>query len=290
MDRRTTLQRPDTILILYRSQMNRHDANVAFGVDIGGSGIKGARVDLNSGELVTERYRIETPRPAKPKAVCNVVRDVVKKQEWDGPIGCTFPAVVKNGVVQAAANMHDAWVDVNGEELISDRLGHAVHMMNDGDAAGIAEMQFGAGREYRDSGVVLMLTFGTGIGSAIFVNGHLLPNSEFGQVELNGEKAERRAAAQFRENKEISWKKWIEQVQAYLSYVELLLSPDLIIFGGGISKKSDKFLGELKTKCLLVPAALQNNAGIVGAAYAGALRGRGAEIGIGESKPNNGVA
>ena len=250
--------------------MNRNDTNVAFGIDIGGSGIKGARVDLQSGELLEERCRIETPRPAKPKAVSKVVLDVVREKNWEGPIGCTFPAVVQNGVVRAAANMHEDWVNVSGEELIGEKLGHRVHMLNDADAAGIAEMQFGAGREYREKGVVLMLTFGTGIGSAIFVNGHLLPNSEFGQVELNGEMAEKQAAAQFRENKEMSWKKWKREVQEYLTYMELLLSPDLIIFGGGISKKADKFLDDLETECVLLSAALENNAGIAGAAYAGA--------------------
>lgn len=259
--------------------MNQNDTNLAFGVDIGGSGIKGALVDLSSGELMADRARIETPRPAKPNAISKVVLEVVKTQKWDGPIGCTFPAVVQNGVVRAEANMHEDWVDVNGEELIGKRLGHRVHMLNDADAAGIAEMQFGAGRDYRENGVVLMLTFGTGIGSAIFVNGHLLPNSEFGQVELNGEMAEKQAAAQFRENKEMSWKKWTKHVQEYLTYVELLLSPNLIIFGGGISKKADKFLDDLETECKLVPAALQNNAGIVGAALRAGFGSR--ESGVG---------
>ncbi len=243
--------------------------NVAFGVDIGGSGIKGAPVDLSTGELIADRLRIQTPRPAKPKPVSKVVNEIVETCKWDGPIGCTFPAIVKDGVVRAAANMHDAWIGVNAQELIAEKLGRPVHVLNDADAAGIAEMQFGAGRNHREKGVVLMLTFGTGIGSAVFVNGHLLPNSEFGQAELNGKIAEKQAAAQFRENKEISWKKWIAEVQDYLSYVELLLSPNLIIFGGGISTKADRFLDGLKTDCELVPATLENNAGIVGAAYAG---------------------
>jgi len=247
-----------------------HIPNEAFGVDIGGSGIKGARVDLSTGELLTERYRIETPQPATPKAVSNVVAKIVDENHWTGPVGCAFPAVVQQGVIRTAANVDDSWIGTNGEENIGNRLGVPVQIINDADAAGVAEMQFGAGRNYRENGVVLMLTFGTGIGSAIFVDGHLLPNCEFGHLEIDGEIAEKRAAAQLRENKVLSWEKWIKRVQQYLSHVESLINPDLIIFGGGISKKSDRFLEEMATECPLVPAKLLNNAGIVGAAFVAA--------------------
>ena len=247
-----------------------HQTNEAFGVDIGGSGIKGAPVDLNTGQLLTERHRIETPQPATPKAVSKVVAEVVAAHQWKGPVGCAFPAVVQHGVIRTAANVDDAWIGVNGEEQLGKKLGVPVQIINDADAAGIAEMNFGAGREYRNKAVVLMLTFGTGIGSAIFVNGHLLPNCEFGHLEIKGEIAEKRAAAQLRENKVLSWDKWISRVQRYLTHVESLINPDLIIFGGGISKRSDRFLDELKTECPLVPAELLNNAGIVGAAFAAA--------------------
>lgn len=247
-----------------------YQPNEAFGVDIGGSGIKGAPVDLSTGQLLTERYRIETPQPATPKAVSNVVAEVVAANDWTGPVGCAFPAVVQQGVIRTAANVDDSWIGVNGEEKLSKKLGVPVQIINDADAAGIAEMHFGAGRDHRNKGVVLMLTFGTGIGSAVFVEGHLLPNCEFGHLEIKGEIAEKRAAAQLRENKVLSWDKWISRVQRFLTHIESLINPDLIIFGGGISKRSDRFLDELKTECPMVPAELLNNAGIVGAAYAAA--------------------
>ena len=242
--------------------------SAALGIDVGGSGIKGAKVDLEIGDLVTERIRIPTPQPATPIAVMEVIGRIVGDSEWAGPVGVAFPAAVQDGVVRTATNIHDSWIGTNARDALSAQLGQPVFMLNDADAAGIAEMRYGAGVDYRDRGIVMMLTFGTGIGSAIFTNGELLPNTELGGLELDGHIAEERAAARLREDKEISWEKWIKRVQEYLSYVESLFFPDLIIFGGGISKRSDRFMPELKTRAQLVPAKLLNNAGIVGAAYA----------------------
>ncbi len=240
----------------------------AFGIDIGGSGIKGGRVDLLTGKLLTERLRIPTPRPATPDAVMDVAAQVVKKCEWTGPVGCAFPAVVRQGIVYSAANVDKSWIGTDGQGALSSRIGWNVHMLNDADAAGIAEMQYGAASEFREQGVVVLLTFGTGIGSAVFVDGRLHPNTELGHLELDGHDAETRAAARLREDKELSWEKWIERVQCYLSHLESLLWPDLIVFGGGISKHSGRFLPEITTRAPLVPAQLQNNAGIAGAAFA----------------------
>jgi polyphosphate glucokinase len=241
----------------------------AFGIDIGGSGIKGAIVDLNRGALDHQRIRIATPSPGTPAAVMDVVAQIVESASWRGPIGCAFPGVVLNGVTRTATNLHKAWIDVNIEELLRDRIGQTARVINDADAAGTAEMRFGAGRPYHDSGVVLMLTFGTGIGSALFTNGVLSPNSELGELELNGHIAETQAAGRLREENVLDWCEWTNRVQRYLTYVENLFWPDLIIFGGGISSESDRFLPNIKTRTRVVPAELRNNAGIVGAALAG---------------------
>ncbi len=241
----------------------------SFGIDIGGSGIKGARVDIDTGELLTERFRIPTPRPAVPDAMMDVAAEIVAKGDWTaGRVGCAFPAVVQHGVVRTAANVDDSWIGVEGGRLLTERTGLPTIMLNDADAAGIAEMRFGAGREFVHDGVVLILTFGTGIGSALFVDGHLYPNTEFGHLELDGHDAEDRAAARLREDKQLSWDEWIARVDRYLSHIEDLLWPDLIVFGGGISKKSEKFLPKLTLRTRIVPAELRNNAGIVGAAIA----------------------
>ncbi len=240
----------------------------AFGIDIGGSGIKGARVDLDTGKLLTERFRIATPRPATPDAVMDLAARIVAKGNWTGPVGCAFPAVLKDGVVQTAANVDKSWIGVNGEHALRSRTGQPVHMLNDADAAGIAEIEYGAGAPFRQHGVVIVLTFGTGLGSAVFVDGHLHPNTELGHLELDGHEAESQAAGRLREEEGLSWEQWIARVQRYLSYVESLLWPDLIIFGGGISKNSDQFLPQIDTRARLVPARLLNNAGIAGAAYA----------------------
>ncbi|GIH28456.1 polyphosphate glucokinase [Acrocarpospora phusangensis] len=233
-----------------------------LGIDIGGSGIKGAPVDTKTGELVEERHRIPTPQPSTPDAVADVVQKIVKHFSWTGPIGLTFPGVVVNGEIRTAANVDSSWIGVEGRAL----FGKNTHLLNDADAAGIAEMTFGAGQGHQ--GVVLMLTFGTGIGSALFTGGKLVPNTEFGHIEIRGKEAERRASAQVREDKNLGWGDWADRVEEYLVEMERLLSPNLIILGGGVSKKAEKFLPDLKIKTPIIPAMLLNEAGIVGAALA----------------------
>jgi polyphosphate glucokinase len=256
---------------------------LALGIDIGGSGIKAAPVDTETGEPAVERFRLETPRPATPKAVAETVGEVAAHFAWDGPVGVTFPGVVTRGTVRTAANMEPDWIGIDAATLFARVLragaaqtvgapqgagGWVPRVLNDADAAGVAEMAHGAGRG-RD-GVVLMLTFGTGIGSALFVDGVLVPNTEFGHLEIRGKDAERRASARVRDEKELSWKKWAKRVQEYLSHVEALFSPDLIIVGGGVSKHADSFLPLLKLHAEIVAAQLANTAGIVGAAMAAA--------------------
>lgn len=239
-----------------------------LGIDIGGSGIKGAPVDTTTGELTASRRRIPTPQPSKPEAVANVVGEVVRHFGWDGPVGCTFPAIVQQGVVHSAANVDKSWIGVNGKSLLEQATACPVILLNDADAAGIAEMTFGAGKEH--NGVVMILTFGTGIGSAIFTEGKLLPNTELGHLVIRGKDAEERASERAREEHEWGWKAWAKRVNEYLSYVEALFSPDLLIFGGGISKNHKDFFHLLESRAPLVPAAFFNEAGIVGAALAAA--------------------
>jgi polyphosphate glucokinase len=240
-----------------------------LGIDIGGSGIKGAVVDTASGELLTERHRIETPQPSTPDAVADVVAEVVAHHDYEGPVGCTFPAVVRRGVVETAANVDDSWIGTDADALFTERLGMDVTMLNDADAAGLGEMRFGAGRG-RD-GVVLLLTFGTGIGSALIVDGRLVPNTELGHLELDGVDAEDRAASRWREEEGLSWKEWAGRVNRYLAHVEAVLAPDLFIIGGGVSRKADEFFPYLSPRTPFVAAHLRNNAGIVGAAVAASL-------------------
>lgn len=237
-----------------------------LGVDIGGSGVKGAPVDLDEGQFATARLRIETPQPSTPEAVAQVVKEIVDHFDLPGPFGCTFPAVVQHGVTLSAANVDKAWIGTNAERLIRETTGHEVIVLNDADAAGVAEMKYGAGRNH--TGVIIMLTFGTGIGSAIFVDGKLLPNTEFGHVEMKGMDAEHYAAARIRKEEDLSWKKWAKRVDKYLHYMNMLFSPDLFIIGGGVSKKQHKFLPHLTVKTEVVPAQLLNDAGIIGAALA----------------------
>jgi polyphosphate glucokinase len=237
-----------------------------LGIDIGGSGIKGAPVDVDKGEMMTERYRIDTPQPSTPDAVGDVVAELTHHFNWTGLIGCTFPAIIKNGVTLSAANVDESWIGAPAEKLLRKKTGCPLILINDADAAGIAEMEFGAG--HGQTGVVIMLTLGTGIGSAIFVNGSLLPNSEFGHLEFNGKEAEKWTSDKARKDKDLSWKKWGERINSYLNYVEFLLSPDLFIIGGGVSKNFDKFSPYLHTQAEIVPAQLLNDAGIVGAAMA----------------------
>jgi polyphosphate glucokinase len=237
-----------------------------LGIDIGGSGIKGAPVNIDTGELLTERYRIPTPQPAIPDAVGDVVTEIVHQFEWKGPIGCTFPAIIKDGVAFSAANVDKSWIGTNGQKLFRKKTGCPTLLINDADAAGIAEMEFGAGKG--EMGVVIMLTLGTGIGSAVFLNGALVPNTELGHLEIRGKDAESRASDRIREERDLSWEKWAEKIDEYLQRVEFLFSPDLFIIGGGVSKKYDKFLPLLHTRARIVPAQLFNDAGIVGAALA----------------------
>ena len=237
---------------------------LGFGIDIGGSGMKAAVVDLATGDLATDRFRIDTPKPATPDAMAAIVCELVEHHGWQGPLGVAFPAVVRNGVVGSAANIDKSWLNVDADALFTEASGLDVHMLNDADAAGIAEMQFGIGRGRQ--GVVMMLTFGTGIGSGLFIDGILVPNTELGHLELDGYDAEKRAAASARDRDELSWKEWAGRVETYLEHLEVLFSPDLFIVGGGASKKPDKWLPHIDISTEIVPAEMANNAGIVGAA------------------------
>ena len=194
-----------------------------LGIDIGGSGIKAAPVNLETGEFAAERHRIKTPQPSKPKAVAKVVGKLVKHFDYSGPIGCTFPAIVHHGVVKSAANVDDDWIGTDANALFSEVTGSPVKMLNDADAAGVAEMQIGAGKG-RD-GVVILLTLGTGIGTAIFVDGHLLPNTEFGHLQIRGKDAEHRASDKIRKDEDLSWKHWAKRLNEYLAQMEFFFSP-----------------------------------------------------------------
>jgi polyphosphate glucokinase len=236
---------------------------------VGGSGVKGAVVDLDTGTLVGERFRVETPQPATPEAVAGKVAEVVHHFGWNGPLGVCYPGVVVDGIVHTAANVDQSWIGCNASEIYSKALGgQRVTVLNDADAAGLAEQHFGAGR-HRD-GVVLLLTFGTGIGSALIHHGKLLPNTEFGHIEVDGKEAEHRAASSVMERKGWSYRKWTKQVTKVLVAIENTIWPDLIIAGGGISKKGDKWIPLLKNRTPVVAAQLLNTAGIVGAAMAAA--------------------
>ncbi|MDQ0992830.1 polyphosphate--glucose phosphotransferase [Streptomyces sp. V3I7] len=238
-----------------------------FGVDIGGSGIKGAPVDLDRGELAQERCKVLTPHPATPDGVAEGVRQVVQHFGWTGPVGLTFPGVVTDGsTIRTAANVDKSWIDTDARALFSERLdGLPVTVTNDADAAGVAEMRYGAGRGHR--GTVIVLTLGTGIGSAVFVDGALVPNTELGHLELHGHDAEKKASSKAKEDEDLSWEHWAKRLQKYLAHLEMLFSPELFILGGGVSRKADKFLHLIHgIRAEIVPAQLQNNAGIVGAA------------------------
>jgi polyphosphate glucokinase len=240
-----------------------------FGIDVGGSGVKGGIVDLDTGALIGERIKLPTPQPATPQAVADTVAAVTKEFGWTGPLGVTYPGVVTNGVVQTAANVDKAWIGTNVVEIISGALdGQTVTVLNDADAAGLAEERFGAGKD--NTGVIVLLTFGTGIGSAVIHNGILLPNTEFGHLEVGGKEAEHRAASSVKDRKGWSYERWTEEVTRVLIAIENAIWPDLFIAGGGISRKADKWIPLLKNRTPVVGAALQNTAGIVGAAMAAA--------------------
>ena len=231
--------------------------------------MKAAPVDTTAGALTADRLKIATPQPATPDAMAPVVAELVAHFEWSGPIGVTFPGVVRRGVIHSAANVDKSWLDVDADALFTAVVGADVHVVNDADAAGLAEVRFGAGRNVK--GVVIVLTFGTGIGSGMFVDGVLVPNTELGHLEINGHDAEEKAAASARDREDLSWKDWAKRVQRYLETVVMLFSPSLIIVGGGASRKADKWVPHLDVGTMVVPAALENEAGIVGAALVGAM-------------------
>jgi polyphosphate glucokinase len=239
----------------------------ALGIDIGGTGIKAAPVDVTTGKLLADRQKIETPRPALPEPIADVVKKLTTAFNWSGPVGITFPGVVTDGETRTAANLDPAWIGYDAASLFGQATGNPVRVLNDADAAGVAEMRFGAG--VGQQGTVLMLTFGTGIGSALFIKGILVPNTEFGHIEIRGRDAESRASERAKELHDLSWGKWAGRVDEYLQHIEALLSPSLIIVGGGISKQADKWVPRLTgIRAKIVPAALLNDAGIVGAAMA----------------------
>lgn len=244
--------------------------SAALGIDIGGSGIKGAIVDTRTGELTTQRVRIATPKQSTPDNVAEVVVDLVKRANWTGIVGATFPAVIKSGVARSAANVDESWIGTDVDAVFSSATGLSVTVLNDADAAGLAEVRFGAAKGV--DGVVILLTFGTGIGSGLFVDGRLVPNTELGHLELDGHDAEDRAAASVKDRQKMSYKQWAKRVQAYMSHVEALFSPDLFIVGGGVSKDSERWVPLLELQTPIRPAQLLNNAGIVGAAMAAAER------------------
>lgn len=242
-------------------------AKISIGIDIGGTGIKGALVDVKKGELVGERLRVETPAGGKPDDIAEVVKSLISsldpKAEAD-TVGICFPAVVQHGVTLSAANVSKEWIGLDADALFTRVVGREVHLINDADAAGVAEMKFGVGRKER--GVALMTTLGTGIGSALFIGGELVPNTELGHIEIDGFDYETKAAFSAKEREELDWEQWAERLQRYYSKLEALFTPDLFIVGGGVSKEHEFFLPLLKLKTKIVPATLKNNAGIIGAA------------------------
>lgn len=240
-----------------------------LGIDVGGSGIKGAPVNMETGEMLGERFRLPTPKKAKPDDVASTIAEIAKAFNWNGPIGVGFPGVVRDGIVYTAANVHKSWVETNAEQLFTEVTGCPSYVVNDADAAGLAEMNFGIGRE-RSKGVVILITLGTGLGTAIFVDGKLVPNTELGHLKIRGKDAERRASDAARQRKEMDWETYAERLNEYMSELENLFWPNLFILGGGISKVSNKYIPLLKLRTEVLPARLLNQAGIIGAAvYAG---------------------
>jgi polyphosphate glucokinase len=241
-----------------------------FGIDIGGSGIKCAVVDTSAGRLLTERRKVETPAESTPEAVSALVATLVRDAGWEGPVGVAFPAVIKHGVAVTAANVDQSWIGTNADDVFTMATGQDVTVLNDADAAGLAEVRFGAARGV--PGVVILLTFGTGIGSGLFLDGKLVPNTELGHLEVDGHDAEIRAAASARKREGLSYPVWAKRVQRYLSHVEALFSPDLFVVGGGVSRKADRWVPLLDLRTPVKPAELLNAAGIVGAALAAVER------------------
>lgn len=254
--------------------MMRKDDPVALGIDIGGTGIKGAPVDLRTGEFLADRCRAPTPKGAAPDAIATVVSSIVEHFGWDGPVGATFPAIVRRGVIGSAANVSDAWLGVNAEDLFSAAAGVPFTVVNDADAAGLSEMALGAGRG--QGGLVIMATLGTGIGSALFVDGTLVPNTELGHLFIEGRNAEQWASARARDREQLSWRRWARRLTTYFGHLERLFSPELFIIGGGVSRHHDKYFDMIEVSTPLVPAHMLNRAGIVGAAHAAAKANLGA--------------
>lgn len=242
-------------------------AKIAIGIDIGGTGIKGALVDVKNGEMIGDRIRVETPEGGSTDDIIGTVKSLIKQlpeTDDETPIGICFPAVVQHGVTKSAANISKKWIGFHADKAFSKALGREVHLVNDADAAGLAEMRFGAGRAER--GVVIMTTLGTGIGTAIFFDQKLIPNAELGHLEIDGVDYETKAAFSAKERENLSWEEWAERLQKYYSTLQRLFSPDLIIVGGGVSKEHKNFLPLLDIDCEIVPAEMRNNAGILGAA------------------------
>lgn len=240
---------------------------IILGIDVGGSGIKAAPVNIETGELTAERKRYETPNPATPEAMVEVIANLIRDFDWKGPVGIGFPAVVQQGVVKTASNIDKKWIGQNLEKLVSEKTGCPAFGLNDADAAGMAEFHFGAGVH---KGVVMVITVGTGVGTAVFSNGMLLPNTELGHIDLNGKNAEKQVSDATRKREDLDWSTWAKRFSLYLNELERLFWPDLFILGGGVCKKFDKFEKDLKITTPLVTAKLQNEAGIIGAAiYAG---------------------
>ena len=236
-----------------------------LGIDIGGSGIKGSLVDVEKGDLLHDRFRLPTPVKAKPKDVAETVAQVARHFNYRGPMGYGFPAVIRGGIVYTAANISKSWIETHVEDLFTTTTGCPSYVLNDADAAGLAEMRFGIGKEH-PKGVLLMITLGTGLGTAIFVDGKLVPNTELGHIEIRGKDAEKRASDAVRQEKELEWEEWADRLNEYLRTMERLFWPDLIVLGGGISKMSDKFIPLLRLRTKVVPARLLNQAGMIGAA------------------------
>lgn len=242
----------------------------AYGIDIGGSGIKGAVVEISTGKLLAPRKRIPTPQPSTPHAVAEVVGTLASADNWHGIIGATFPAVIQHGIARSAANVDPSWIDTDVDKAFTEATGRDVTVLNDADAAGLAEVRFGAAKGV--GGVVLLLTFGTGIGSALFTDGALVPNTELGHLELDGYDAEKRAASSVKDKYKMSYKRWAKRVNEYMQHVEHLFSPDLFVVGGGVSKDFEKWGHLLTLRAPVKPAQLLNDAGIVGAALAASER------------------
>lgn len=237
-----------------------------LGIDVGGSGIKGAIINTLTGEAETERYRIETPQPANPENIVSTINQIAEKFEWKGKIGVGFPAIVQNGIVKTASNIDKTCINVNFENLIEKKTSCKTKLLNDADAAAVAEINFGEGKN--ENGLILMITIGTGIGTALFYNRMLIPNMELGHIYLpNGKHGEKFASDATRKKEDLKWNEWTDRFNEYINHLAFLISPELIIVGGGVSKKWEKIQQYLDTKYLIKPAQLKNFAGIIGAAY-----------------------